>query len=168
VYRHFGTRKFINVDEVGALWRYTARDSVGCERYAPLGTVADGVHGADLFRGNLLAQHLLSGADPDARIPAMPPPRPADRDRRRPPSPPAYGAPAASTVNPDAGAYVPTYPVGDSSDRSTAVADVPPESVSYDAPPLPPAVADLDLLDKDYERDPDDEDVVDVAQPLSA
>jgi hypothetical protein len=33
---------------------------------------------------------------------------------------------------------------------------------------LPPAVADLDLLDKDYERDPDDEDVVDVAQPLSA
>jgi hypothetical protein len=62
VYRHIGTRRFINVDDRGEVWRYTGSDNVGCGRYAPHDTLRDALDGADLFRGNLLAGHLRSMA----------------------------------------------------------------------------------------------------------
>lgn len=62
-YRHIGSRKFLNVDERGELWRYTGSDKVGSGRYAPFDTVADALESVELFRGNLLVRHLRSMAE---------------------------------------------------------------------------------------------------------
>ncbi len=60
VYRHVGTRRFLNVDDAGDVWRYTGRDNVGYDRYAQYVTIEEALDGADLLRGNLLMGHARS------------------------------------------------------------------------------------------------------------
>lgn len=60
VYRHVASRKFLNVDEFVDVWRYTSSDKVGSQRYAPYQSVAEALEAIDLFRGNLVANHLGS------------------------------------------------------------------------------------------------------------
>jgi len=61
VYRNVFTRRFVNVDEDGQLWRYTNSDRAGIDRYAPIAT-AEALERADLDRGNRLAGHTRAGA----------------------------------------------------------------------------------------------------------
>ena len=61
VYRHVGSRRYLNVDDRGLVWRYTASDQVGAERYAPT-TVEAALESAELFRGNLIVGHLRACA----------------------------------------------------------------------------------------------------------
>jgi hypothetical protein len=72
VYRHIATRRFVNVDEAGQLWRYTGSDKVGSDRYSPCDTIADALAAAELFRGNLLVRHLRAfvAAETSEPVPA--------------------------------------------------------------------------------------------------
>jgi hypothetical protein len=61
-YRHVGTRKYINVDDAGDLWRFARTDEHGIAVYTKYEAIEDAVEAAELRRGNLLTTHLRSGA----------------------------------------------------------------------------------------------------------
>jgi hypothetical protein len=96
MYRHIGSKRYLNIDEGGHLWRYTGSDKVGSERYAPTTDVRDALTSAELFRGNLLAGHLRSGAGQHQAVPAPSPP--AEQGPRPAASPDRVAADAAEPV----------------------------------------------------------------------
>jgi hypothetical protein len=83
-YRHVGTKRYLNIDETGAAWRYTASDMIGSRRYALYDSIDDALAGAEVFRGNLIATHLRSMAATGVPVPVLPKdePKPTDAARR--------------------------------------------------------------------------------------
>ncbi|MHB8464178.1 MAG: hypothetical protein ACYDH6_10505 [Acidimicrobiales bacterium] len=67
-YRHIGSRKFLNVDEHGEVWRYTGSDKVGSGRYAPYPSLDEALDALELFRGNLIVGHLRSSAQAGGQV----------------------------------------------------------------------------------------------------
>jgi hypothetical protein len=62
VYRHVLTHRFLNVDEVGTLWRYVGPGPTGAAaRYAVVEDLAEGLALTDLARAQLLAGRTRRG-----------------------------------------------------------------------------------------------------------
>ena len=145
-YRHLTSRKFVNVDDNGRVWRYTASDKIGSLRYAPLPNVGAALSAADLFRGNLLMRHLRSAATATATIP------PGALKSGRQPGPPGFSRPGFFQTRADArpADVDPAHgdPHGDSADVDAA------DVVATDVVAADVVAADaveIDVLDAAYE-----------------
>ncbi|GAC1376638.1 MAG: hypothetical protein NVS3B21_34310 [Acidimicrobiales bacterium] len=56
IYRNLHTRKCLNIDEAGGLWRYVGAGG-GIEGYTQVPDAAEALERAEVARGNLLAAH---------------------------------------------------------------------------------------------------------------